>query len=75
MVEENEIRVGLSYYERARIVAKAVAQGVFETEKQALQRLFHTASRPKRSKKPRPPKRSNRPRPRRSQKPRQERCA
>ena len=50
MVEENEIRVGLSYYERARIVAKAVAQGVFETEKQALQRLFHTASRPKRSK-------------------------
>ena len=50
MVEENEIRVGLSYYERARIVAKAVEQGVFASRKQALQRLFSTASRAKRSK-------------------------
>ena len=50
MVEENEIRVGLSYYERARIVAKAVEQGVFQTPKQALQSLFSTASRAKRSK-------------------------
>lgn len=50
MVEENEIRVGLSYYERARIAAKSVEQGVFETEKQALLQLFHAASRPKRSK-------------------------
>lgn len=50
MVEENEIRVGLSYFERARIAAKSVAQGVFETEKQALLTLFETASRPKRSK-------------------------
>jgi len=41
MVEENEIRVGLSYYERARIVAKAAEQGVFYTEKDALQELFH----------------------------------
>ena len=50
MVEENEIRVGLSYYERARVAAKAVEQGVYETEKAALQALFSTASRAKRSK-------------------------
>lgn len=50
MIEENEIRVGLSYYERARIVARAVDQSVFETEKEALQTLFNSASRAKRSK-------------------------
>lgn len=50
MVEENEIRADLSYYERARIVAVAVGEGVFETKKAALQGLFGTASRPKRSK-------------------------
>lgn len=50
MVEENEIRVGLSPYERARIVAKAVEQGVFPTHKRALQSLFSAASRAKRSK-------------------------
>lgn len=50
MVEENEIRLGLSYYERARIVARAVDAGVFDTEKQALQRLFSSASRARRSK-------------------------
>lgn len=50
MVEENEIRVGLSFYERARVVAKAVEQGVFDTEKTALQTLFANASRAKRSK-------------------------
>ncbi|WP_103336417.1 ParB/RepB/Spo0J family partition protein [Pseudotabrizicola formosa] len=50
MVEENEIRLGLSYYERARIAARAVDAGVFETEKQALQRLFASASRSRRSK-------------------------
>ncbi|MEL7043380.1 MAG: ParB N-terminal domain-containing protein [Pseudomonadota bacterium] len=50
MVEENEIRLGLSYYERARIAAKAVEQGVYETEKLALQNLFKAASRTKRSK-------------------------
>ena len=50
MIEENEIRVGLSYYERARIVAKAVEQGVFADRKQALQSLFSTASRARRSK-------------------------
>ena len=50
MVEENEIRVGLSYFERARIVDKSVKSGVFETEKAALQCLFASASRAKRSK-------------------------
>lgn len=50
MVEENEVRLGLSYYERARIAARAVDLGVFETEKQALQRLFASASRARRSK-------------------------
>ena len=50
MVEENEIRVDLSYFERARIVAKAVEEGVFATERTALQELFRAASRAKRSK-------------------------
>lgn len=50
MVEENEIRVGLSYYERARIAAKAVEQGVFPDSKEALLALYRSASRPKRSK-------------------------
>lgn len=50
MVEENEIRVGLSYYERARIVARAAEQGVFADEALALARLFAAASRAKRSK-------------------------
>lgn len=50
MVEENEIRVGLSYYERARIVARAVDQGIFKRDRVALAKLFHAASSPKRSK-------------------------
>jgi len=50
MVEENEIRVGLSYFERASIVARAVEEGVFRTEKEALKDLFASASRAKRSK-------------------------
>ena len=50
MVEENEVRAGLSYYERARVAAKAVEAGVFPTEKVALQRLFSAASRARRSK-------------------------
>jgi ParB/RepB/Spo0J family partition protein len=50
MVEENEIRVGLSYYERARIVARAAELGVFEDETAALKALFAAASRAKRSK-------------------------
>ena len=50
MIEENEIRVGLSYFERARIVVKSVQAGVFDSHKSALQSLFSTASRAKRSK-------------------------
>lgn len=50
MVEENEIRVGLSFYERARIVMRAVEAGVYDSEKKALQGLFATASFAKRSK-------------------------
>jgi len=49
MVEENEVRVGLSYYERARVAAEATKRGVFESEKQALLQLFASASRAKRS--------------------------
>ena len=50
MVEENEIRLGLSYYERARIVLRAVEAGVFPTTKAALQKLFAHGSRARRSK-------------------------
>jgi ParB family transcriptional regulator, chromosome partitioning protein len=49
MVEENEIRLGLSHYERARVAALATARGIFPSEKAALLALFATASRPKRS--------------------------
>ena len=50
MIEENEIRAGLSYFERARIAVDAVRAGVFETEKEALQTLYANVSRSKRSK-------------------------
>ncbi|SEQ77196.1 ParB/RepB/Spo0J family partition protein [Loktanella sp. DSM 29012] len=50
MVEENEIRVGLSFYERARIVARAVDKGVFSSDRVALSQLFAAVSRSKRSK-------------------------
>ncbi len=50
MVEENEIRAGLGFYERARIVVKALQAGIFATEKAALQSLFSTALPAKRSK-------------------------
>lgn len=50
MIEENEIRAGLSYYERARITLHAVEQGAFTDSKQALLRLYAAASRSKRSK-------------------------
>ena len=50
MVEENELRVGLSYYERARIVLRTVEHGVFPDTQTALARLFAPASRAKRSK-------------------------
>lgn len=50
MVEENEIRVNLSHYERARIAVKAMAEGVYDTQKEALQGLFGNVARSKRSK-------------------------
>lgn len=50
MVEENEIRVGLSYYERARIAIRAVEAGAFADRTAALRALYATASRAKRSK-------------------------
>jgi hypothetical protein len=50
MVEENEIRAALSFYERARIAVQAVAQGVHEDVFQAVQGLFASARPPKRSK-------------------------
>ncbi|MBK5927072.1 ParB N-terminal domain-containing protein, partial [Rhodobaculum claviforme] len=50
MVEENEIRAGLSYYERARIVARAAEAGVFPGDRAALQALFGATSRARRSK-------------------------
>ncbi len=50
MVEENEIRVNLSHYERARIAVKAMKEGVYPTQKAALQGLFGNVTRSKRSK-------------------------
>ncbi|MFV0244806.1 MAG: ParB/RepB/Spo0J family partition protein [Qingshengfaniella sp.] len=50
MVEENELRVGISYYERARLVHETAALGVFADVPAALSGLFATASRAKRSK-------------------------
>lgn len=50
MVDENEIRAGLSFYERARIVVKARDAGVFHSTKGALSRLFGAVPRARRSK-------------------------
>lgn len=50
MVEENEIRVGLGHYERARIAARAAEMGVYPDVQKALRHLFQSASRAKRSK-------------------------
>jgi hypothetical protein len=50
MVEENEVRLGLSHYERARIVARAADLGVFGDERAALRQLFAAAPRARRSK-------------------------
>ncbi|TGD61200.1 hypothetical protein EYC08_19185 [Tabrizicola sp. WMC-M-20] len=40
MVEENEIRAGLPYWERARVVARTVETGVFASDRDALRALF-----------------------------------
>ncbi|NIZ13218.1 ParB N-terminal domain-containing protein [Phaeobacter sp. HF9A] len=50
MVEENEIRVNLSHYERARIAMRALEEGVFPDQRKALLGLFGNVSRAKRSK-------------------------
>lgn len=50
MVDENEIRTNLSFYERARIVARARDGGVFHSTKAALGRLFGAVPRARRSK-------------------------
>lgn len=50
MVEENELRAGLSYYERARLAAVTARLGVFPDEEAALRGLFAGASRARRSK-------------------------
>lgn len=50
MVEENEIRSGLSFYERAHICIAAVEQGVYPSAKLAAAGLFAHAAPAKRSK-------------------------
>jgi ParB/RepB/Spo0J family partition protein len=50
MVEENELRVGLSYYERAQVAARAAQADVFDGTHAAIAALFPTASKAKRSK-------------------------
>lgn len=50
MVEENEIRADLSFYERANMAVQAAAQGVYSDPKTAIQTLFSAARAPKRSK-------------------------
>lgn len=50
MVEENEIRADLSFYERAQIAVAAVRQGVYPNTKTAVKGLFAHAPATKRSK-------------------------
>ncbi|WP_211098216.1 ParB/RepB/Spo0J family partition protein [Acuticoccus yangtzensis] len=50
MVEENEIRAALSFYERARIAVKAAEAGAYPDARTALAELFAAASRARRSK-------------------------
>lgn len=50
MVEENEIREGISYFERARVCLRAVEHGAFADVDAALNGLFAAASPAKRSK-------------------------
>ena len=49
MVEENEIRAELSPWERGRIAALSVRQGVFPTIEEAVSRLYAAADHSKRS--------------------------
>ncbi|MFW2589828.1 ParB/RepB/Spo0J family partition protein [Sagittula sp. SSi028] len=50
MIEENEIRAGLSHFERGRIAVLAAQQGVFVNTEEAVNALFPQASKAKRSK-------------------------
>lgn len=50
MVEENEIRAGLSFYERANIAVQAVVAGVYGDVQSAVKGLFPHAAPAKRSK-------------------------
>jgi hypothetical protein len=50
MIEENEIRAGLSLYEKGRITLRAVHEGVYPTPRAALRGLFGAISRSRRSK-------------------------
>ncbi|PWR03577.1 chromosome partitioning protein ParB [Meridianimarinicoccus roseus] len=50
MVEENEIRASLTPYERGRVGVLAVQQGAYDSVEQAVNGLFHAASKAKRSK-------------------------
>jgi ParB family chromosome partitioning protein len=50
MVEENEIRAGMSFYERARLAAEAAKLGIYPDPAAAIAALFTSASPAKRSK-------------------------
>lgn len=50
MVEENEIRANLSHFERGRIAVVAAQQGAFANTEAAVNELFASASKAKRSK-------------------------
>lgn len=50
MVEENEVRAELSHFERGRIAVISAQQGAFVNVEEAVNRLFSTASKAKRSK-------------------------
>lgn len=50
MVEENEVRENLSHFERGRIAVMVANQGAFANTEEAVDRLFATGSKAKRSK-------------------------
>lgn len=50
IAEENEVRAGLSHFERGRFAALTAANGVFGSVEEAVDRLFPFASKAKRSK-------------------------
>ena len=50
MIEENEIRADVSFYERANIAAKAVGAGVYDDVRSAVKGLFARSPAAKRSK-------------------------